>query len=805
MALPPELRSSLRVATTHPGFSLAVILTLALGIAASAAVFAVVHGVLLRPLPFAQPERLVTLANTIPAAAVPGFPFSISEYTEHRDRNPAFAGLAVYAPAGVTLTGPEAPERLAAARVSANFFDVLGVRAALGRTFVEGEDQPGARCGVVLRDGYWRSRFGAAAGAIGQSLIIDDAVCRVVGIAPADFRLPATADAWLTARLVAPAGGDLGRQSYRVIGRLAEGVSVDRAVSATRDVARRFYERHPGFYSGAPWRIVAAPLSAQMLGDVSSTLVMLSAAVALMLAIACANVAQLMLGRLIARDREFAIRAAMGAGRVRLFAHVLAEAALLAAVAGALGLWLASVGVDAVLAAGLTTLPRQESIHVDGVTVAVALAASLVLAVAVAAAAIPRLARAGSGDALRQGRSGPGRAARRLREGLVAVQVGLTMVLVVGAMLLAGSLERLSGVPPGFAVDHRLVAQVTPPASRYPDLPRAATLLRTIAERVSALPGVIAAGSVSALPLGGHDPRAAFSIEGWTPEQAGRTTDVHHRMVSGEYFRAVGMRLAAGRWPSPTDGRNAPPIVVVNESFARRFWNEAPLALGHRVTFDRGAHWYTIAGVAADVKHLSLDADNQIEIFVPYEQATTGTLAAMTIVVHAGPEAGSLAEALRTAVAAIDPRLPLHGIRTLDEVVSASMARPRLRTTLTGVFAVMGLLLAGVGTFSVFAQFVRERAYEIAVRRALGAPGGAILGLTLGRGVRVLAAGMALGVAGSLALSGSLRAQLFGISPTDLTSYLLAAATLTVVGLLACVLPARRAVRVDPLNELRTD
>ena len=805
MPVPHEWRSSLRTLTAHSGFSLACIAALALGIAASTAIFTVVHGVLLRPLPFAQPDQLVTLANTIPAAAVRGFPFSLSEFTEHRDHNPAFAALAAYAPATVTVTGAEAPERLAAARVSANFFDVLGVPAAHGRTFVAGEDQPGADCAMVLRDGYWRSRFGAEPRTIGQSLVVDDAVCRVVGIAPADFRLPATADAWLTARIAVPAGGDLGRQSYRVVGRMAAGMSLEGATAGTRDVARRFYAAHPSFYTGAPWQIVLAPLADQVVGDVAATLVMLAGAVGLLLAVACANVAQLMIGRLIARDREFAIRAALGAGRGRLFVMVLSEAALLSVAAGAIGLWLAVFGVEAWLAAGLSPLPRQESIRVDAVTAAFALAVSLVLAVVVAAAALPRLAAAGSADMLRQGRGGPGRAARRLREGLVSIQVALTLMLVVGAMLLGASLDRLSQVPPGFATRDRLVAQVTPPASRYPDAPRAAALQDAIAERIAALPGVRAVGSVSALPLSGQDPRAAFSIDGWTPDQEGRATDVHYRVVSGDYFRAVGMRLTAGRWPSPADGREAPKIVVVNESFARRFWDEATLALGRRISFDRGTNWYTIAGIAADVKHLALDAADQIEVFVPFAQVTSGAMPAMTIVVHAGPEAGALPEALRQAVAAVDPRLPVHGIRTLEDVVAASVARPRFRTTLTGLFAVAALLLAAVGTFGVFAQFVRERAYEIAVRRALGAPAGAIAGLTLARGARVLGVGMALGMAGAVALSGTIRAQLFGTSPTDPLTYTLAAATIAGVGLLACALPARRAVRIDPLRKLRAE
>lgn len=792
--------------TRAPGFAFSVVLLLGLGVGAVTFIVAVTYGVLLRPLPFADESRLVTLANTIPAASVGGFPFSPTEYVEHRDHNKAFTGVAAYAAANVTLINGGAAERVAAARVTANYFDVIGARVAAGRAFEPADGQPGVECVVVLRHGFWQVRLGGVPNVIGQPLVIDDRSCRVIGITATDFRWPATADAWLPLAVPAsPGASALGRQSYRPIARLAAGVTPEQARGETRSLAARFYARHPSFYSGSAWEITLTPIREQVLGNVSRMLIFLAGAVALIFAIACANIMQLMLARLLARDREFVIRRALGAGMRQVLAQLGAECAVLGAAGGALGFGLASVGVNALLASSSLPLPRRESIAIDGAMIASALAATIAGVVAMALPAVMRIMTTRIVSVVAAGRFGPSVTVRRAREALVAVQVALTMTLVVGAALFTTSLQRLTSVQPGFESRDRIVAQVSPPPSRYPDAARASAVFRDIVDRVAALPGVMAVGGVSALPLSGQDPRASFVIDGWTPDQKAKATEVHYRLVAGDYFRAMGVRLAHGRWPAPTDGRSAPPIAVVNEAFARRFWSATGGAIGHRVSVDDGATWHTIVGVVADIKHAGLDAGEDIELFLPSEQTSAPGATAMTLVVHSELPIDSVAASLRHVVAQADPRLPVFSVRTLDDVIDASVATPWLRTVVIGLFALVALLLAAVGTFSVLAQFVGERTYEIAVRRALGAQPSAIASLVIGRGAVVLGAGVVLGAAGAGALSGFVGAFLFGIDASDPAAYLSALTVVATVGGLACLVPLWRAVRVSPLVQLRAD
>jgi putative ABC transport system permease protein len=799
--LPLTARTILRA----PGFAFGVVVTLALGIAASTFMFTVVYGVLLRPLPFVDEARLVALANTIPSAGVGGFPFSLPEYVEHRDHNKAFAALGAYAQTNVTVMNGAAPERVAAARVTANFFDLMGVHAVIGRTFEPGDGVTGAGCAVVLRHAYWQTRLGGERDVLGRSLTIDDQSCRVLGVAPAEFRWPATADLWLAQAVpAAPPPTMLGRQAYRAVARLAAGVTQDQALGETRALAGRFYGRHPGFYNGGAWEITLTPLRDQVLGSVSTMLVVLAGAVALMFAIACGNVTQLMLSRMLSRDREFAIRLSLGARRWHVLSQLGTECAVLGLAGGALGLWLASAGVDAFLAAESIDLPRRESIGIDVMVLAFALAATVIGIVTMALPAAVRM-RGLSVNVSAHTRFGPSTATRRLREGLVSLQVALTVILVVGAALFMASLQRLTHVAPGFDTRDRVVAQVSPPALRYPDAVRSSALFTDIISRVSALPGVTAVGAVSALPLSGQDPRASFGIDGWSPEQAARATEVHYRYVAGDYFRAMGMRLAHGRWPAAVDGRLAPPIAIVNQSFATRFWSAAADAVGQRVSIDGGTTWHTIAGVMVDIKHLGLDAGDQLELFLPYEQASGPPVASMTLVMHTAVPTESMAAAVRDAIAQADSRLPIHAVRTMENVLASSVARPRLRMLTTALFASIGLVLAAVGTFCVMAQFVGERRYEIAVRRALGAQASAIASLVFTRALFVLGAGGVVGIAGAVALSGTVRALLFGVDATEPTAYLSAAAALTLMGVTASALPLWRAVRVSPIAQLRAD
>lgn len=801
----PDVKFGARMLARTPSVTLLAIATLALGIGANSAVFTVVYGVLLRPLPFAEPERLVTLSNTIPAAGVRSFPFSQPEFFEHRANNDAFAAIGAYTSANLTLTGGDAPQRTAAARVSANFFEVLGSTPALGRTFPADADQPGAERAVLLSHGFWQRHFAGDRAAIGQSLMLDGAPHTVMGVLPPDFRFPATAELWVPTEFARQASGreGLGRQMYRIVARMKSAVTRGQAESITDAAARHFYGQYPDFYSGSPWKITLAPLREQIVGDISATLAVLMGAVGLILLIACANLSHLLLSRFLAREKELVVRTALGAGRARLATQLLAECALLGVAGGAVGLAVAGYAVDFLVALNPGDIPRTEAVRVDGAVLAFTLVVSLLVSLLFGVVPAWRAAAANPADFLRQMGGGARRSATRFRNGLVVSEIALAFVLLVGAGLLARTLVKLASVNPGMATENRLTIQISPPSSRYPDAARAAALFAEVVERAAALPAVDSAGGVSALPLSGQDNRAAFSIEGWTPEQEGKATSVHYRFVTPGYFRAAGIPLLRGRALAESDTREAPRVALVNQTFAQRFWPDAADAVGHRVSFDRGVTWYTIAGVVADIKHYGLAADTDIEIFVPYPQATSFFAPVMTLVIQSAAPAETLMPALRGRVAEVDPALPMHSIRAMDEVLAASLARPRFRMSLTGIFAALGLLLAAVGAFSILSQTVTQRMREVGVRLALGAQPREVRALFVRHGMRLALAGIALGAAAALGLMRLIKGLLFGVAPADPASFAVAIAILLCAAALACWLPARRATRVDPMVVLR--
>ena len=799
-----DVKYGIRALARTPAFTLLAVLTLALGIGANSAMFAVTYGVLLRPLPFAEPDRLVTLANTIPDAGVRSFPFSQPEFFEHRKNNRAFVQFAVYLPASVVLTGGDAPERVAGARVSANFFDTLDATPTLGRMLAEGADQPGAPCVFVASHGFWQRHFAADRGAIGQSMRFDGAPCELRGVLPPDFNFPPATEVWLPAIFSPQADGreGLGRQMYRTVARLRPDVTIEQAESLTDATARPFYAQYPDFYSGSPWKIVMTPLRQVVVGDVGTTLAVLMSAVGLILLIACANVAHLLLNRFLAREKELRVRTILGAGRARLAVQVLSECALLGLAGGAVGLWLAGLAVDLFVSLNPGLLPRTEAVRVDGAVVGFTFAVSML--VSLLFGLIPTLRATGTSpmDSLRQ-MAGGKRATARLRDSLVVSEIALALVLLIGASLLSRTLGKLASVDPGVATNNRLTLQISPPAARYPGAERAAALFHEIAERVDTLPGVTSVGGVSALPLSGQDNRAAFRIEGWTPEQQAKATNIHYRFVTPGYFRALGIPLLRGRLLEPSDARPAPLVALVNQTFAQRFWPEGGGGLDHRVSFDRGATWYTIVGVVADVKHYGLAADSEIEVFIPYEQATTFFAPVMTLVVESSTPTATLVPAIRSRVAEIDRDLPLHNIRPMDDVLAASLARPRFQTSLTTAFAGLGLLLAALGTFSILSQAVTQRRYEIGVRLALGAQPQQILSLFLRQGMRLTLLGVVIGTAAAFGLTRFLATLLHGVEPTDPLAFAGAIAVLLLAAACACAIPARRATRVDPLIALR--
>jgi putative ABC transport system permease protein len=789
-----------------PGFTAVAVLTLAVGIGANTALFSIVDTVLLRPLPYAEPDRLVTLWNSIPVYAVKSFPLSPPEAGFYQEETPAFELVEAYTPLNVNLTGRGEPVRVKAARVTPGFFTLLGVEADQGRTFAPDENDGPGQPVVLVSDALWRGRFGASPEVVGQEVEIDGRVHVVAGVLPSGFDFPARVDLWLP--LVVPTdqrgAGGLGRQSQRVLARLKPGLSLAQSQQMTDATVRRFYRRYPHFYEDdTSWKVTLIPLHQRMAGHLRLPLLLLLGSVGLVLLIASANVANLLLTRATARGKEMAIRAALGAGRARVVRQLLTESVLLALLGGMAGVLLALWSLDVLLSLVPTDLPRVSEVGLDGRVLGFALGISVLVGVLFGLVPAFHVSQPNLQDALRAGTpTGSGAARHRTRDLLVVAEVALAVVLSVGAGLLARSFVRLMQVDPGFTTEKAISLRITPSRAKYPQAAELARFYEDVGRRIRALPGVLSVGAVSSLPLTAHDSRAAFSVDGEVP-RGSDLTDVHYRLVNGNYFRALGIPILQGRTFRSADDERAPLVAVVNQSLARYLWpNRNPL--GGRISFaGSDGPWYSVVGVVADVKHLGLDAESVIEVYVPFAQAGVFRARAATLAVRTQGEPSALLPAIRAQVAAVDSAQALYEVRTLEQVVVDSLARPRFHLLLSGAFAFLAVLLSVVGIYGVISYSVSQRTHEMGIRLALGAQSAHILRQVVAQGMRPVLFGLGLGVAASVGLTRLLASMLFGVAPTDPTTFVAVTLLLAWVALLACWLPARRATRVDPMVALR--
>jgi len=787
-----------------PGFTLVAALTLALGVGATSAIFSVVNAVLLRPLPFPEPERLVDVAQTWKEKAAV---YSPQNFLDVEAQAKSFERLAAIDTDGVTLTGHGDAARLEGADVSASFFDVLRVRPALGRGFVAGENDPGHTDVVVLGHKLWQERFGGDPGIVGQKVQIDRVPRTVVGVAPPGFSYPEGAEIWLPLMYDKQFRTDSrGAWFLTVIGRLAPGVSVASAREEVSTIAERLARDYKDANEGVGGTVRG--LRESLVGDTRKALFVLLGAVGLVLLVACVNVANLLLARISGRESELALRAALGAGRGRIVRQLLTESLLLAIVGGALGALLASALVDALLGLQPQGVPRLAEVRIDrGV---LAFAALLSLATSLVFGVLPALqmSRRATAQALRQGSRGIlGGPRTRLRGALVVGQIALAMVLLAGSGLLIRSFTLLRRVDPGFDPRSALSFRFTLPESAYGDDARRVAFHDALAARLAALPGVRSVGGVSGLPLASGPFIISFTIEGRPEPPPALQPSLAVAIATPGYFRAMGIEIVKGRALEPGDVASAPQVVVLSEAAVRRhFPGEDPIGKRINLGLGRGPGkpkaGGQVIGVARDVKRQGLAKESAPEIYVPYAQFPVQTMA---MVLRTDVPPRSVAIAAERALHELDAQLPVARVATLEEVVARSISEPRFYTLLLGAFAATALFLAALGLFGVMSYAVAQRTRELAVRLALGARHQELRRMVLREALVLGSVGLAFGLGGALLLSRTLTTLLFAVSPNDPATLAVVGALLLLTTVLAGYLPARRATRIDPVVALRAD
>jgi putative ABC transport system permease protein len=808
-----DIRYSIRRLLKSPTFTLIVILTLALGIGANTAIFSAVNAVLLRPLGYGDPGRLVTIEHLYPSLGGMKAPVSVPGFLDYQ-RAASIQSMAVETNWAANLTGQGAPERLQGARVTGRLFTTLAVPALHGRALLPGEDSAGREHVVVLSYGLWQRLFGASGDVVGRSMSLNGESYQVVGVMPREFRDPQNRNVELWVPLVfrpeQMADDQRTTEYLNLVARVRPGVPLPQAAAEIRTMAEQLKRRYPDAYP-PDWSLVTTPLAQHMVGDVRPALLVLLGAVGFVLLIACANVANLLLARAAARSKEIAVRTALGASRDRLIRQLLTESVLLALLGGVLGLFLAFWGVRAIIAINPANLPRADEIGVDGPVMVFTLVVSLLTGLLFGLAPAVHTAATDLHGMLKEGGRGAAgdRGGQGLRRMLVIAEVALALTLLTGAGLLIKSFARLQGVDPGFDPDRLLTFNLSLPASRYPSDTSQIAFFDQVIPAVSAVPGVRAVGATSVLPFSGGWTTGGFQIEGYQPppKQPGPWGDI--RVVSPGYFQTLGIPLRRGRLLTDQDRMGSVEVAVIDDEFVRRYWpHQDPI--GKRFTFGPPAgatdttlrEWIQVVGVVGHTKQEGLDAENRLQLYLPYGQSGRAML---TFAVRTAGAPGQYVNQVRRAVQSVDPEQPLSNVRTMDELMSRSVGQRRLSMMLLSLFSGIALVLASVGIYGLMSYSVAQRSRELGVRIALGAERLDVLRLVLRQGMSLALTGIVIGVGAAFGLSRLIESQLYGVHATDPATFIAVAVLLGLTALTANLIPAWRATRVDPAVVLREE
>ena len=805
-----DLRYGLRMLAKNPGFTAVAVLTLALGIGANTAIFSMVHGVLIRRLPFKDPGRLFTLWERNLKMGYEQNPPAAANFRDWRDRNNVFEQMAAFDSSRTfNLAGAGNPERVDGAAVSPGLFELLGVEPVWGRTISNGEDQPGRDGVVMLSYGLWQRRFNANRSVVGKSITVDGRSCAVIGVMPPGFQFPGNtgtilniftappAQLWVPLAMTPEAWSQRSSHFLQVIARLKPGVTLGHAQGEMDSIEQQLVKAYPRAYIGSDVKFVL--LHAQVVGNFRSALLVLFGAVAFVLLIACANVANLLLARAAGREREVAIRSALGAGRLRLVRQLTTESLVLAILGGALGVLLAGWGITLLKLILPDNFPSADTLRINAPVLLFTILASLATGLIFGLAPALQTSRTPLTGALKEGeRGGGGFRRNRLRSILVVAEVALAMILLMGTGLMLRSFVRLQEVHPGFQPDHLLTMEISLPEAKYPD-PQKAAFFAQLLERVRSLPGVASAGAIGHLPLSGDLESYNLEVESRSPlpnEYA--NPDCH--VVEPGYFEAMKIPLVRGRYFDERDGAQSPHVLIINEVVARNvFPNENPI--GKRLQMGFNGFTGAIVGVVGNTKDRTLDSEASEEVYTPYSQAPYWNKMALTIRTTSAPLA--LARPVHELVLAIDKDQPVSKVRTMDEVAEASVAASRFRTLLLGLFGLAALLLAGLGIYGVMSYSVSQRTREIGIRMALGAERSEVIKLVLRHALVLTLAGLGTGLAGALGLTHLLSSMLYDVRPTDPLTFVGVTGVLATCALLATYIPARRAAKVHPMEALR--
>ncbi|HKQ53230.1 MAG TPA: ABC transporter permease [Pyrinomonadaceae bacterium] len=802
-----DLRYGTRTLLKRPGFTFVAVLTLALGIGANTAIFSIVNTVMLRPLPYQSPEQLVRVGGANYGKGRQLTSFSPQDFYDWRDQNTVFEALAACDKWSLNLTGDGEPERIEAYAVSAGFFNILRAQPQLGRTFLPREDTLGNEYVAVLSNRLWQRRFNSDPGIVGRQVTLSGEKFTVIGVMPSTFKFPPLARAGLVEPELwvpfAPELSDWPRSSRSVdgaIARLKAGVTLDQAETELKAIAGRLEQQYPETNSSQSVSVVS--LHESIVGSTRTSLLVFLVAVGFVLLIACANVANLLLARAATRRKEIAIRTALGAGRSRIIRQLLTESVLLSLAGGALGLLLSLWATDFLVNLASDAIRYVGEVQMDARVLAFTLLASLLTGIIFGLMPALQVSNPDLNETLKEGGRGSGQGAgrQRVRSLLIISEVALSLVLLVGAGLLVKSFLRLQEVSPGFSPENLLTMYVSLPGTKYPEDEQHVTFFNRVLEGVRALPGVESASVVSVLPISENYDRFGIEIESRPPVPLGEAPEADRYRISPDYFRTMNIPLQAGRAFSERDRADAPPVVIINETMARRYWPDGS-AVGKRLKgVAAGYPWLEVVGVVGDVKQYGLDTANTLQMYLPQAQSPTQH---MTLVVRTGGNPNSYFTTVREKVWEVDKEQPVYNIRTMEQLLSTSVAQRRFNMLLLAIFAGVALVLAAVGLYGVMSYAVTQRTHEIGIRMALGARAGDVLKMVIGQGMLLALIGVGVGLAVALAVTRVMATLLYGVSTTDPAVFVGIPLLLSAVAFAACYIPARRATKVDPMVALR--